>query len=203
MKRYIKTGGKILYNYSMSLIVFVIFMYPFIALTKDKFYTWLPLYSIIIFILAFYIIYEDMKVLAFKEKRPQYDLNPYPMKGLLYGLFAIIPIVVVAGVLSLLHFESSIVERIIHVAINTLLGPVYFIIGWMKESFIGYAIAILMIPIIAMLGYLAGHYEIDVFKSVFMKKNASQEKKFTKSPWNPTIAKKEKTGKKKRTSEDK
>jgi len=202
MKQYIKAGGKILYDYAMALIVFVVFMYPFLAFTKDKFYTWLPLYSIIIFLFAFYIIYGEMKVLAIKEKRPQYDLHPYPMKGLLYGIFAIIPIATISGTLSLLRLESGIADRIRHVAINTLLGPVYFIIRWMKESFVGYVIAILVIPVLAMLGYLAGYYEIDIYRSVFKKKNTVQEKKFTKSPWNPTIAQNEKTGKKKRDPEN-
>lgn len=201
MKQYLKTGGKILYDYTMSLIIFVVFLYPFIGLAKENIYTWLPLYCIIVFLFTFFLIYSDMKALSIKEKKPQYELNPYPLKGLVYGLVAIIPVAVVAGVLSLLHFEDSVIDRIRHVSVNILLGPMYFIIGLMKESFLGYTIAILMIAILAMLGYLAGYFGINIFKIIFRKKDVIQEKGFTKSPWNPTVAqKKKKTGKKKKTS---
>ncbi len=197
MKQYIKTGGKILYDYAMSLIIFVVFLYPFIGLTGENLYTWLPLYCIIVFIFTFILIYADMKALAIKEKKPQYELNPYPLKGLVYGLLAIIPVILIIGMLSLIRFDSSIADRISHLAINTLLGPMYFIIGWMKESILGYAAAILVIPILAMLGYLAGYYGIHIMKTVFKKKTVVQEKEFTKSPWNPTAGRKKPVKKKK------
>ena len=199
MKQYFRTGGKILYDYVMSLVIFIVFLYPFIGLAKENIYTWLPLYCIIVFLFTFFLIYFDMKDLAIKEKKPQYKLNPYPLKGLIYGLVAIIPVAVAAGVLSLLHFENSVADRIRHLSVNILLGPMYFIIGWMKESFFGYVIAILVIPILAMLGYLAGHFGINIFRTIFKKKEVVQEKGFTKSPWNPTIDQK-KTGKNKKKS---
>lgn len=202
MKQYIKTGGKILYDYAMSLIIFVVFLYPFIGLAKENLYTWLPLYCIIVFIFTFFLIYSDMKALAIKEKKPQYELNPYPLKGLVYGLFAIIPVILVTGVLSLLRFDNSAADRIRHLAINTLLGPLYFIIGWMKESFFGYAAAILVIPILAMLGYLAGYFDIHIMKIIFKKKNVVQEKGFTKSPWNPTAGRKKSVKKKKKSNSE-
>lgn len=198
MKQYIKTGGKILYDYAMSLIIFIIFLYPFIGLVKDNIYTWLPLYCIIVFLFTSIIIYTDMKALAIKEKKPQYELNPYPLKGLIYGLFAIIPVVLVTGVLSLLHFDDSTMDRLRHLVINTLLGPMYFIVGWMKESFLGYAAAILVIPVLAMLGYLAGYFGIHIIKTVFKKKEVVQDKGFTKSPWNPTSGQKNPVKKKKK-----
>lgn len=200
MKQYMKTGGKILYDYAMSLIIFVVFLYPFIGLAGENLYTWLPLYCIIIFIFTFILIYSDMKALAIKEKKPQYELNPYPLKGLVYGLVGIIPVVIVAVVLSLLRFDNVTMDRLRHLAINTLLGPMYFIIGWMKESLIGYAAAILVIPILAMLGYLAGYFGIHIMKIVFKKKNVVQEKGFTKSPWNPTAGQKNTKKKKKKSA---
>jgi len=198
MKQYIKTGGKILYDYAMSLIIFVVFLYPFIGLAKENLYIWLPFYCIIIFIITFFLIYSDMKALAIKEKKPQYELKSYPLKGLVYGLFSIIPVVLITGVLSLLRFDSVTADRIRHLAINTLLGPMYFIIGWMKESLLGYAAAILVIPVLAMLGYLAGYFGINIMKTVFKKKYQVQEKGFTKSPWNPTAGRKDSAKKKKK-----
>jgi len=200
MKQYIKAGGKILYDYAMSLIIFVVFLYPFIGLAKDNLYTWLPLYCIIVFLFTFLLIYSDMKALAIKEKKPQYELNPYPLKGLVYGLVSIIPVILVTGVLSMLSLDNATADRIRHLVINTLLGPMYFIIGWMKESLLGYAAAILVIPVLAMLGYLAGYYGIYIMKTVFRKKYEVQEKGFTKSPWNPTAGRKDPPKKKKKST---
>lgn len=198
MKNYIKNGAKILYSYAIALIVFVIFVYPFMAFTKDNFNVWLPLYCFLMFLFLFFIIYVDMKGLAIKEKRPQYELNPYPLKGLVYGMIGIIPIALPVAVASLIHLENSTVDHIKHVAINTFLGPMYFIIRWLNEAPVGYAAAILLLPLIAMLGYLAGFYGINIMSRLRIKKEVPTEKVFKKSPWNPSNASGTSTKKKKK-----
>lgn len=197
MKDYIKSSAKILYNYAMVLIVFVIFIYVFMSLTKENFNNLLPVYSILLFLFAFLIIYSDMKNLAIKEKKPQYDLKPYPFKGLVYGMIGIIPIAFPVAVAALIHFKDDTVERIKHLAINTFLGPMYFMIRWLNEAPIGYIAAILLLPLIAMLGYLAGYYGIDMTNKL-KKKKVVPEKGFTKSPWNPSNTSGSGTGKKKK-----
>ena len=198
MKNYIKNGAKILFDYTMVLIVFAIFIYPFMSITKDNFNEWLPLYCILMFLIAFFIIYLDMKELAIKEKRPQYELNPYPLKGLVYGLIGTIPIALLVAVASMIHLENSVADHIKHVAINTFLGPMYFIIRWLKEAPVGYVAAILLLPLLAMLGYLAGFYGIKIMSRLKGRKAATTEKAFAKSPWNPTNASGANTGKKKK-----
>lgn len=197
MKDMIKSSAKILYNYAMALIVFVIFIYVFMSLTKENFDKWLPLYSFLLFLFTFLIIYSDMKGLAIKEKRPQYEMNPYPLKGLVYGLIGSIPIALLVAVAAIIRFSDDTVERIKHLAINTFLGPMYFLIRGLDETPIGYIAAILMLPLIAMLGYLAGYHGINITDKI-KKKKAVQEKGFTKSPWNPTNASVKGAGKKKK-----
>ncbi len=197
MKDLIKGGAKIFFTYILVLILFIIFLYPFIGLAGENFTRWIPLYSILLFIFLSLLIYTDMKTLAKKEVKPQYELNPYPLKGLVYGLISIIPIAIVAFVLSQIPFGDQIADRLRVVAIDGLLGPVYFIVAWMNKSTLGYILAILAIAVLAMLGYLAGYYGIDVLNKIFKKKNVVQEKGFTKSPWNPTINQKS-SGKKKK-----
>lgn len=188
MKIYIIKGARILYDYAMALLVFVIFLYPFMGITKDAVNKWLPLYSALLFLFAFFLIYTEMKELAKKEKKPQYEYTHYPLKGLVYGLISIIPITLVTAVFTFIHFDDTAVERIKHVGVNTFLGPLYFIIRWQKEAVWSYFAAILTIPVISALGYLAGHYGIDITKKVFGKKEEPvQQKPFTKSPWNPTL----------------
>ena len=187
MKNYIKNSAKILYSYAMVLIVFVIFIYVFMSFTKDNFNNWLPVYSILLFLFAFFIIYADMKNLAIKEKKLQYELKPYPFKGLVYGLIGTIPIALPVAVAALIHLGDDTTERIKHLAINTFLGPMYFLIRWLNETPFGYMAAILLLPMIAMLGYLAGYFGIDI-TSKLRKKKVVLDKGFTKSPWNPSNA---------------
>lgn len=202
MKNYIKNSAKILYNYAIVLIVFVIFIYVVMSITKDNFWRWLPLYSFTLFLFAFFIIYSDMKSLAMKEKKPQYDLDPYPFKGLVYGLIGVIPIVLVVAVASLIHLENETAEHIKHVAIKTFLGPLYFFIKWINNAPIGYIISILLLPVMSMLGYLAGFYNINITNKL-KKKKVVQEKAFTRSPWNPSnVSGKSSANKKKKVKKD-
>ncbi len=197
MKHYIKCGAKILYNYSMTLLVFFIFIYPFMAVTGDKFNNWLPVYCFAAFTFVALLTYSDMKELAVKEKKPQYELEPRPWKGLVIGLMAMLPVALAVSVLALLHFEASYAERIKHLAINGLLGPAYFIIRLFNESIVGYIVAILLIPAVAAIGYLMGYFGINIIKKI-RKKEQVKEKPFTKSPWNPSVNEYKTTKKKKK-----
>lgn len=196
MKNYIRNGWKVLFNYLITLVIFVIFIYVFMSITQDQFNKWLPLYCILLFIFLFILLYTDMKGLAVKEKKPQYDLHPYPLKGLVYGAVGTVPIAVIAAVASLIRLQDAVIQHIKHVAINTFLGPMYFLIRWLDETPAGYVLAVLLLPVIAMLGYLAGYYGLNIMDRI-KKKKPEQEKKFTKSPWNPSNANGKGIGKKK------
>lgn len=200
MKNYVKNGWKVLFNYIITLVIFVIFIYVFMSITQDQFNKWLPLYCIFTFIIFFFLLYTDMQGLAAKEKRPQYDLHPYPLKGLVYGALGAAPIAVITAVASLISLQDDIAQHIKHVIINTLLGPMYFLIRWLDESPAGYIAAVLLIPVIAMLGYLAGYYGFNIMDKI-KKKKPEPVKKFTKSPWNPTNTNAKGTGKKKKKTE--
>jgi len=187
MKIYIKNGVRVLYDYIVALIFFMIFIYPFMVLTKDSFNSLLTWYSLLFFLFAFFLIYAEMKEAGIKEKNPHYEYSHYPLKGLVYGLIGVIPIALVTGIFTFIHFSSDIAERIKHVGINAFLGPLYFMIRWMKEAVPAYFAAILVIPVIAALGYLAGYFGIDITGKIFKKQPQEQQKGFTKSPWNPTL----------------
>jgi hypothetical protein len=186
MKNYIKCGSRILFNYVVTLVFFLLFIYPFMSITGDKFNNWIPAYCLLWFVFIAFLTYTDMNELAKKEKKPQYELDPRPWKGLVMGLIGFFPVALTVTVLSLVHFDTEFAERLKHLVINGLLGPVYFVARIGKESVIGYIAAILLIPAIAALGYLMGYFGIDIFKR-FRKKEQVQEKPFKKSPWNPSV----------------
>lgn len=178
MKNYISGGLKVLIAYFLSLVVFGVFLFTVLSLAKDNFGFWLLVYCFVIFLLLAFMIYSDMKRLALKEKRPQYDLNPYPAKGLVYGLIGIIPLAVLEIIYPLINFGDPIMDRIKHLALNTLLGPLYGFIKLGNESAIAYAAALLLIPLFAMLGYMAGFYGFELNKN--KKKNSNAQGKAKK-----------------------
>ena len=186
MKSVLKNGLKIFLNYIIVLVIFGVFIYPFIAITGDNFGKWLPVYSIIIFLLMFLIIYTDMKSLAKKEIRPQYGLNPFPLKGLLYGAIGAAPVALLVVAASVFHFGDEFLEQLKGVAVKAFMGPVYFMVKWLGKTPSAYGSAILLLPLAAMLGYLAGFYNVNITEKLKKKKETTQEKPFAKSPWNPT-----------------
>ncbi|MGE5613858.1 MAG: hypothetical protein ACM3XR_05580 [Bacillota bacterium] len=198
MKQYIKCGVKILYSYIISLIVFVIFLYPFMGLTGEKLYVWLPLYSFLMFLLASFIIYVEMKDQGIKEKKPQNNMNPYPLKGAVYGLIGIVPLLLVFAVALAIPVADQTMNNIRHIAVNAFLGPLYFFFKLFNESLLGYVASIMLLPVISTLGYLTGYFGFNLKSSIFKKKEITKEPEFKKSPWNPTLNQGKKSGAKKK-----
>lgn len=185
MSNYIKNGLKILYNYALALVLFIVFVYIFITIAGNNFGNLLPLYSGIIFIFTFFIIYSETKRLGIKEKKPQNGLNPYPLKGLVYGIAGFLPIALLEVISVFISFGTEFANHLKHVAVNAIMGPVFFIIKPFDEKPLGYIIASLMIPLVSMLGYMAGYYNFELLKK-FKKGKKLEAKGFEKSPWNPS-----------------
>lgn len=189
MGSYIRNGAKILYNYALALVLFVVFVYIFIIIAGNNFGKLLPLYSFIIFIFTFFIIYSETKRQGRKEKKPQNFLNPYPLKGLFYGIVGFLPVALLEAVSVFISFETDFANNLKHIAVNTIMGPLFFIIKPLGEKPLGYVAASLIIPLVSMLGYMAGYYGIDILK-IFKKEDKKPEVKgFEKSPWNPSSGK--------------
>ncbi|HOQ08146.1 MAG TPA: hypothetical protein PK127_07230 [Clostridiales bacterium] len=189
MKKYINKSLRVLYTYLVADLVFIVFLYPLLGLTKTReaFLAWLPWYSILMFIFLFYMIYVDQKELAIKEKKPIYNLKPNPLRGMVYGLIGAVPLAVVTAVLKLLvRFQDELAENIKRVVLNGLFGPLIFVVKWCNDAAFSYFAAILLVPVVTALGYLAGYYGFSIREKIFGKKPV-QEKGFTKSPWNPSL----------------
>jgi hypothetical protein len=186
MKNFIKSSFKTLTGYLITLLIFCVFLYVFLSITKDNYSTWVPLYSFINFLLLFAILYSDFKQLAIKEKRPQYNLNPYPIKGLVYGAIGFVPIILLIAAYGIFTLVAA-PMRPVDVAVKVLLGPIYWIVRLLGMSIIGYVGAIISVPVLCMLGYLAGFYGFELSKYT-KKKVPEKQKEFKKSPWNPTVS---------------
>jgi len=164
MKDYIKNGFRIFIDYLISLVIFGVFLYTFLAITKDNYSKWIPIYSFIIFILLYFMVYSDLKKLAIKEKRPQYNLKPYPLKGLILGFIGFSPLIIIQLIYPLIVFEDPVANRIKELVLKTLLGPVYFMVRLFGGTTIAYVIASLLVPLVSMFAYMAGFYGLQFIK---------------------------------------
>jgi hypothetical protein len=171
---YIKSGAKVFGDYLISLILFIVFLYPFIVITGESFSNWLPVYSILIFIPMFSILYSNLNSIAKKEKRSEDRLKVYPLKGLIIGLIGFSPVILLEMVYPLIIFDNPAANRLKELVLKTILGPVFFILRFTGTSAVSYAIASLVVPAIAMLGYITGYYDIRL-NEVFRKKIAKDK----------------------------
>lgn len=192
IKNHIKGGMKVLLDYGAGLLLYFILLYSFIAITKDNFARWLPLYSFLMFMLIYVILYSDMWSLGDKERKPQYNIKTYPLKGLVMGLIGIFPIIVLVTVAHFLNFGDEILNNIKTAVVeNFLIGPVYFITSIVGKSTIGYIISLLIFPIVSMSAYYLGLKQKRVFGDIKRRKNQEFERETTLSPWNPARTEKD------------
>ncbi|MGI6777782.1 MAG: hypothetical protein ACOX7R_07090 [Acetivibrionales bacterium] len=171
---YLKSGAKVFGNYLISLVFFIVFLYPFIVITGERFSNWLPIYSILIFIPMFSMLFSNLNSLAKKEKRSENPLKVYPLKGLIIGLIGFSPVILLEIIYPLIVLNNPTANRLKELALKTILGPVFFILRFTGTNAVSYAIASLVVPAIAMLGYITGFYDIRL-NEVFRKKIAKDK----------------------------
>jgi hypothetical protein len=159
---YIKSSLKILIDYCLSLILFVVFIYIFYLVTKQNFGYWLPVYSFVIFCMTATIIYSEAHKLAVREKRPYYKLKLYPWKGLVLGLIGYSPFILLQFVYPFIVFNDKILNQAKHLTLNALMSPLYWLLKLGGEATAAYIAASLVVPVVAMLGYMAGYYDFEI-----------------------------------------
>ncbi|MBP7175003.1 MAG: hypothetical protein KBA53_02145 [Thermoclostridium sp.] len=159
----IRRGLKITTDYLITLIIFFIFISIVFNIAKKDLQTGVFIFSIIIFLLLFSMVYNNMSDAAFREKRPHYGLNPSPYKGFLYGVIGTLPIFVLQLVNYLIPYGDKLLtfERRV---LQGLTGPLYWLASLISDQTWAYHLVLLVIPIIAGLGYLAGHYEFYIMR---------------------------------------
>jgi hypothetical protein len=167
MKEYFSGAFKTFFDYSVVLLGFVLFLYAFLN------YLWF--YSFIFFLLFALVIYADYRALAQREKRKHSNAKAYPIKGFILGLLGFSPYIIALTIYPFINLEGviklepEIVNRIKELVLNTLLGILYWFYKLGNESPVSYTLAVLLVPALAGLGYLAGYYGFDF--GVFYRKH--------------------------------
>lgn len=176
MKYHLKGVLKVLGDYAILFFVFLFFSYPFLKHLK--------VYSFVVFLFMTMILYSDMHNLAQKEKRPQYNMKPYPLKGFVLGAIGYLPLLVIILIYPFVNVDTTAVNfgNLKHVIRNAFMGPLFFFAKIGNETTQAYLLAWLIAPIITMLGYMAGLYgvEISPFIRKVLKLNPPSPKKTVK-----------------------
>ncbi|MCX7772089.1 MAG: hypothetical protein N2376_03135, partial [Clostridia bacterium] len=123
---------------------------------KDNTPAIMPYVSFAMFFLLFSSVYVEMRVLAFKEKRPQYGINPPPFKGLLYGFIGIVPLVLVQVLLIVLAVPADyavLKQRVL----QGFTGPLYWFARLLGNAPVDYVLSLVWVVVFAGIGYFAGH----------------------------------------------
>ncbi|HOQ74962.1 MAG TPA: hypothetical protein PK369_00160 [Thermoclostridium sp.] len=116
----------------------------------------MPWLSFATFLVLFFAVYNEMRSLAVKESRPQYNINPSKFKGLLYGALGVIPILLVQLIIIAIRVTEpyAVFRRRIFQLVS---GPLYWLARILGNEIWHYFLAVASIIIIAFLGYFAGH----------------------------------------------
>lgn len=160
MKLFLKHAGKILFAYSTAAAVFTFFVIAPLSMANNM-TTWLLLYSFAMFMFMFFMVSKTALSVG-KYERYDKDAKAHPAKGLLYGLAAMTPYLLL-GLIHLLIFDNSLELglRIFHYIFRCALGPFYFMINTLGYTWYAFAIAYMVVPVISGIWYFMGLKGID------------------------------------------
>jgi len=160
-KYFFKTAARVFVDYITTVFLFCAFLISVLLIaTPETARPWLIGYSLVWFIMMMMMIYSRMKQVAQKEVIPQYDLHPYPYKGFVYGLFAMIPNLLVALLNSIVIFPKDIFNARKLLVVKLIFGPLHAFVEMTGDTPLSFFLVCLIVPIIAGAGYLMGYYGI-------------------------------------------
>ncbi|WP_094548365.1 hypothetical protein [Petroclostridium xylanilyticum] len=177
MNQYIRVSIKLLWSHVLFVILTLVFMPVFGWLIQKE--NGLLIFSCIISVLYFLLIYSDVWQVAHKDSKPYSTTKPYVLKGALFGLLASI-ITIILAVLFFIARSGSLNFDIIN--------PIYRV--WMS-MFLGFfetygqtfpwvfALVVLVLPLASFLGYLAGMYNFSIQEKIAMLFNRTANKNNT------------------------
>jgi len=180
----IKRALRVTGDYFISLILFGVFSSIVFSIAKENIERGIYIFSIIIFLILFSMVYTNMSSIAFKEKRPQYNINPSPYKGFFYGLVGTIPIFLIQLLYYLVDLVVFIPEDLLTLkrrVLQAFTGPFYWLAKMISNETWAYHAVLLIIPVIAGLGYLAGHYEFYIMKKLKIFNKLKSKKRVAKN----------------------
>ncbi|MFA6308748.1 MAG: hypothetical protein WC677_03255 [Clostridia bacterium] len=178
MKNYINGALKVLIGYAKVVGVYIIFFAAIFKSFQEKNIIF-AIYSAIMLVILVLIIYSDNKRLAIKEKKSHSTVPCYPLKGLVLGFIGFSPVILLELIYPFITLNNQGLNDIKQLVLNTFMAPLYPIYKSLNEMPVGYFLASLVVPAIAMIGYLAGYYGFRV-KPISKARGENFDNKITK-----------------------
>jgi len=171
----IRRGLKITGDYFAVLLIFGIFSSIALSIFKDDLEKGIFVFSILLFLIMFSMIYTSMMDIAIREKRPQYNINPSPYKGFLYGIIGTLPLFLIQMIyyVVVLPEEFDILKKRV---LQAFTGPLYWLAKFISQEAWAYHLVLLVIPVIAGLGYLAGYHGFYILKKLGIQRKMQKTK---------------------------
>lgn len=158
----IKRGLKVTGSYVMALVIFIVLAFTVFAWGKESTPVVMPYFSAFIFLILMVSAYAEMRTVGLKENRPQYNINPPPYKGILYGIIGCVPILLVQVVLMIIRLPEEYGPEFQRRLLQLASGPLYWIAKLLGNTKPMYLVSLISVIIIAFAGYIAGHYNFSV-----------------------------------------
>jgi hypothetical protein len=145
MKNYVSGSLKVLVDYSVMLLLFIVFLLVGI--------NHLIIYTSVILLLGLFILYSDFNALALKERKPGNNIINYPLKGLVLGFFGFLPIIVIVLVLNFMDLGNVTGNQIKGAILKIVTGPIF---GFSTSNLF----LLLIVPIVVAASYMTGYFGI-------------------------------------------
>lgn len=183
MNKTIKISLKLLWNHVLFVILTIVFMPIFGWLIKKD--NGMLIFSYVVSILYFLMIYSDVWEIARKESKPYSEITPNVIRGLLFGIFAS----VVSIIMVLLYYLDKI--GILDLSIQLGEEPfriMNFIYRIWMPMFLGFfeaygetfpavfGLVVLVLPLASFLGYLAGMHQFSLQDKIVRAFNNGAQK---------------------------
>ena len=180
LKTFARHAAKVATDYLAILFVFVIFSYPIISMSGDNPGPTVRWTSGLLFLALFALVYKDMQEIAVKERRPQYGINPKPLRGFLLGLAGLLPIWIIQGVIAILPLASS--ETLRTRLLQAISVPFYWLVAMLGGFAWMYPFLILLTALMAFCGYWAGLGDFYLMQRIYKRIGYTPKKRVRKKP---------------------
>ena len=180
LKTFVKHAAKMITDYLAILFIFIIFSYPIISMSGDKPGPIVRWVSGFLFLLLFALIYKDMQEIATRERRPQYGINPKPIRGLLLGLAGLVPVWFTQGVIAILPLTAS--ETLRTRLMQAVSVPFYWLAVILGGAAWLYPVLILLTALMALCGYAAGLGDFFLMQRIYKLIGYTPKKRVRRKP---------------------
>ncbi|MBN2852248.1 MAG: hypothetical protein JXQ23_05865 [Clostridia bacterium] len=175
MKDFLKGSFKVLSSYTTGVFLFSFFLIAPLSMENNQ-YLWLSILSFIMYLFLWSFMFQQIRKLGIYESKPTTEIKSYPFKGLVYGFAGFLPYIIIEIIYFLIYVpNTSLALTTFHGIFRCLFGPLYFLIRGLNYTWYAYLIATVMIPVISMIGYLAGYYD---FSMKSKKENKKEDEDF-------------------------